>query len=457
MRSIQQLVRAVIDQGVKPTLPDSLQKRIRLANGLAIFVGLIILLSIPFDVYQGPRAFVVEDVVAGVAYLLFPLLSRGGYTRGARVWVVVLSNLLVLANTILVGRHSGSAIVFAALVVVPFTLFDLDERGPLIGCVVLALACFWISNLTALEQFRQVPADFSDTTYALYSGAVAFAVLLFSVGQASVANMRAERALRADIAERERTERELALSRQSVIFSAKMAALGEMSGNIAHEVNNPLAAILLRAERLGHLARQGTLDIEAVTRTARNIESTVHRIRGIVDALRTFARDADRDPMRPESVRKIIDDTLELCGKRFQQRAIAIDVVPIAEDLRVECRSVQISQILLNLLSNAYDAVETQERRRVRITVESDPGRVYIGVADSGPGIPYELRGRIMEPFFTTKGVGQGTGLGLSVSRGLAELHGGDLALDPSSQETRFVLALPRVVARPEPPPALPG
>jgi C4-dicarboxylate-specific signal transduction histidine kinase len=183
----------------------------------------------------------------------------------------------------------------------------------------------------------------------------------------------------------------------------------------------------------------------------------VHRIRGIVDALRTFARDADRDPMRPESVRKIIDDTLELCGKRFQQRAIAIDVVPIAEDLRVECRSVQISQILLNLLSNAYDAVETQERRRVRITVESDPGRVYIGVADSGPGIPYELRGRIMEPFFTTKGVGQGTGLGLSVSRGLAELHGGDLALDPSSQETRFVLALPRVVARPEPPPALPG
>jgi C4-dicarboxylate-specific signal transduction histidine kinase len=161
--------------------------------------------------------------------------------------------------------------------------------------------------------------------------------------------------------------------------------------------------------------------------------------------------------MRLESVRQIVNDTLQLCGKRFQQRAIALDVAPFPDDLRVECRAVQISQILLNLLSNAYDAVEGQERRRVRITVESDDDRVYIAVTDSGPGIAPELRGRIMEPFFTTKGVGQGTGLGLSVSRGLAELHGGDLALDPSSQETRFVLALPRVVARPEPPPALPG
>jgi C4-dicarboxylate-specific signal transduction histidine kinase len=386
---------------------------------------------------------------------MFPLLSRGGYTRGARVWVVVLSNLLVLANTILVGHESGGAIVFAALVVVPFTLFDLDERGPLMSCVALTLVCFWLAHLQALERFRQVPPGFSDSAYALYSGAVAFAVLLFSVAQASAANMRAEKALRADIAEREQTERELALSRQSVIFSAKMAALGEMSGNIAHEVNNPLAAILLRAERLGHLARQSTLDVTAVARTARNIESTVHRIRGIVDALRAFARDADRDPMRPESVQQIVNDTLELCSKRFQQRAIALDVAPIPEDLRVECRAVQISQILLNLLSNAYDAVETQERRRVRITVESDQSSVYIAVADSGPGIPPELRARIMEPFFTTKDVGQGTGLGLSVSRGLAELHGGQLGLDPSSAETRFVLALPRVV--PAPPAPSPG
>jgi C4-dicarboxylate-specific signal transduction histidine kinase len=274
---------------------------------------------------------------------------------------------------------------------------------------------------------------------------VAIAVLLFSLGQASLANARAERALRADIAERERAERELALSRQSAIFSAKMAALGEMSGNIAHEINNPLAAILLRSEHLGRLTRAGQLDVDDVAKTGRNIEATVHRIRGIVDALRAFARDVERDPMRPESVRQIVNDTLELCAKRFRQRAVALDVSPIPEDLRIECRAVQISQVLLNLLGNAYDAVEAQERRRIRIMVEADAARVRIAVLDSGPGIPVHVRGRIMEPFFTTKGVGQGTGLGLSVSSGIAELHGGQLALDPASPETRFVLTLPRI------------
>jgi C4-dicarboxylate-specific signal transduction histidine kinase len=337
--------------------------------------------------------------------------------------------------------------VFMALIAVPFAYYDLSERGPLIASVALSIVCFFVANLEGLARFRQVPPYFSNTAYMYYAAVMTIAVLLFSLVQTSLANARAEQALRADIAEREQTEQELALSRQSAILSAKMAALGEMSGNIAHEVNNPLAAILLQAERLRHLARRGQLDTQAVARTGRNIESTVNRIRGIVDALRAFAREAERDPMRPESVRQIVNDTLELCSKRFQQRAIALDVPPIPEDLRVVCRSVQISQILLNLLGNAYDAVETQPRRHVRITVEADDAQIWIAVTDSGPGVPPELRARIMEPFFTTKMAGAGTGLGLSVSRGIAELHGGSLSLDASSPETRFVLTLPR--ARP--------
>jgi signal transduction histidine kinase len=441
---LRRILSAIIEQGVTPALPVTLQKRIRLANGLSVFTAVLMLASIPFDAAEGPRVFVVEDLVGGFAYLMFPLLNRRGYVTASRVLAMVLSNLLVLVNSALVGRESGAPIVFVALVAVPFTLFDLQERWPLIGSVAFAILCFWISNLDGLTRFRQVPPEFSNADYMLYAGAVTIAVLLFSMGQTSRANARVERALRADIDERERAERELALSRQSAIFSAKMAALGEMSGNIAHEVNNPLAAILLRAEQLNRLAREGKVDAEIVARASRNIETTVHRIRGIVDALRAFARDVERDPMRPESVRQIVTDTLELCSKRFQLRAISIDVSPIPDDLRVVCRAVQISQILLNLLGNAYDAVETQERRRVRIGVEHDADQVWISVMDSGPGIPSELRARIMEPFFTTKDVGQGTGLGLSVSRGIADLHGGDLSLDPTSVETRFVLTLPR-------------
>ena len=95
-------------------------------------------------------------------------------------------------------------------------------------------------------------------------------------------------------------------------------------------------------------------------------------------------------------------------------------VEPIADDLYVECRSVQISQVLLNLLSNAHDAVEGAALRRVRIAADADEHEVRLAVIDSGPGIPRELHARIMEPFFTTKELGKGTGLGLSVSKGIA-------------------------------------
>src|SRR5262249_38487909 len=94
--------------------------------------------------------------------------------------------------------------------------------------------------------------------------------------------------------------------------------------------------------------------------------------------------------------------------------------------------------------SNAFDAVESRPVRRVRITAEANDGEVRIAVTDSGPGIPAEIEPRIMEPFFTTKQTGRGTGLGLSVSKGIAEAHGGRLTHDRSAPETRFVLTLRR-------------
>jgi C4-dicarboxylate-specific signal transduction histidine kinase len=272
-------------------------------------------------------------------------------------------------------------------------------------------------------------------------------VLVFSLYQTSAANAKAEQQLRRDIEERLRAQRELEQTRQASIYSAKMAALGEMSGNIGHEINNPLAAILLRAHRLRRLADKDKLDAEAVRATVGDIEKTVDRIRRIVDALRSFARDAEKDPMRPERVAGIVRDTIELCAERFRQHSIELRIEPIADNLYVECRGAQIAQVLLNLLGNAHDAVESAARRRVGIAVEADGREVRIAVSDSGPGIPRELRARIMEPFFTTKEIGKGTGLGLSVSKGIAEAHGGRLVHDPDTAETRFVLALRRAQA----------
>lgn len=272
-----------------------------------------------------------------------------------------------------------------------------------------------------------------------------------SIGQVQSGDRQIRTAVIRDITARLRAERELEQTRQAAIQSAKMAALGEMSGNIAHEINNPLSAIMLRVQRLTRTAQDGRLDQDLVTRTAREVERTVDRIARIVDALRSFARDVEKDPKRPESVLQIVKDSVELCAERLERHAITLEVGAIPGELLVECRSVQISQILLNLLSNARDAIEDLPTRWVRISAEALAGgdEVEIRVTDSGNGIPADIQPRIMEPFFTTKEFGKGTGLGLSVSKGIAEAHGGRLSYDPHSPNTSFVLTLRRGRAEP--------
>jgi len=444
---MRRLIRWIVEQGVTPALPDPLKKRIRLTNALSLFGAFVMLASIPFDRSHAPRWMLTEDVIGACAYLLFPLLNRTRHLLASRLLCLVVSNLIVLGNAVLLGPESGAQMVFIALAATPFALFDLTDAVPLGSSVVLSIVCFVVVETRLLARFQDLSAAAAAPGYYPYSAVVTLAVLVFSLYQTSAANAKAEEQLRRDIQERLRAERELEQTRQASIYSAKMAALGEMSGNIAHEVNNPLAAILLRAHRLRNLVSQSPVDVQAAERVSRDIEATVHRIRRIVDSLRTFARDAEQDPMRPEPVARIVEETVEICAERFRNHSISLRVDPIASDLWAACRSVQISQILLNLLSNAYDAVEQQSVRWVRVRAAAEGDWVRISVIDSGPGVPPDLDNRIMEPFFTTKEIGKGTGLGLSVSKGIAEAHGGQLALDRLSLDTCFVLTLRRASA----------
>jgi signal transduction histidine kinase len=447
VRLIRRFAASLVEQGVTPALPDPLRKRIRLTNALSLFGAFLMIASIPFDWSHAPPWMLGEDVLGAIAFLLFPRLNRAGHLLASRLACLLAANLIVLGNAILLGPQSGAQMVFIALAAMPFALFDLTDRTPLAAGVALSIGCFALVESNLLAGFQDPGAAATAPGYYPYSAVFTLVLLIFSLYQTSAANAKAEQQLRHDIAERLRAERELELTRQASITSAKMAALGEMSGNIGHEINNPLAAILLRAHRLQRLAVKDKLDVLAVSGTARDIEVTVDRIRRIVDALRSFARDAEKDPMRAESVAGIVTDTIELCKERFRQHTIDLTVDPIAPDLYVECRAVQISQVLLNLLSNAHDAVEGAAQRRIRIAADGDEREARISVSDSGPGVPRELRARIMEPFFTTKEIGKGTGLGLSVSKGIAEAHGGRLAHDDAATETRFVLTLRRVPA----------
>ncbi len=226
--------------------------------------------------------------------------------------------------------------------------------------------------------------------------------------------------------------------------SAKMSALGEMAGGIAHEINSPLAIITVRANQLERLLGRNALTPELLHQETQLIATTAKRIGEIIKGLRVFARVGDKDPFETSSVAAIIEDALVLCQNRFETHGIELRVSEIPPDLEISCRAVQIVQVIFNLLNNAYDAVESLGEKWIQVAVLDLVDQVEISVTDSGSGIPEEVQPRIMLPFFTTKEVGKGTGLGLSISKGIIESHFGALSLDTSSKNTCFVVRLPK-------------
>ncbi|MHB8875682.1 MAG: PAS domain-containing sensor histidine kinase [Myxococcaceae bacterium] len=239
---------------------------------------------------------------------------------------------------------------------------------------------------------------------------------------------------------------EVRLAEARLVESARLATLGELAASIAHEIKNPLASLLLTAASARKQLAEQQPSRERLAGQCERVEGTAKRIARIIRALGVFGRKPDSDPFVPVPARTLADDTLALCEQAFSSREVRLDLA-IATDLIVECRPGQVVQVLLNLLTNSLDAVQSQPERWCRLEVRDEPGQVSFLVTDSGPGVPPEVHGRLMEPFFTTKELGKGTGLGLSISRRIAEEHGGTLSLETASLNTCFRLSLPK--ARP--------
>jgi PAS domain S-box-containing protein len=256
-----------------------------------------------------------------------------------------------------------------------------------------------------------------------------------------------------DITERIRTKKLIEEQRARITAASKMSALGEMAAGIAHEVNNPLTIIAGNAYHIQSILDKSTTASmplsnkanERIHAHAERIVQTCHRIAKIISGLRFFARDGEKDLNETKTVATLIEETLAFCQKRFANHEINLCNEMIAEDLILNCRPVQISQVLLNLLNNAFDAVVDTPNAWVQISCASQGKFAEIRITDSGTGIPEPIASQIMNPFFTTKGSHQGTGLGLSISNGIIESHQGSLKLDPTHPNTSFVIRLPRV------------
>lgn len=237
---------------------------------------------------------------------------------------------------------------------------------------------------------------------------------------------------------------ELANEKMISIHSAKMAALGEMSAGIAHEVNTPLGIIKLKADLLKESVEENNLDSKLFIKISDDISETVSRIAKIVKSLRFFSRDGSDDPFQLISTHSLVEETLGLCKEKFNSQGVQLKLKMPEIDLKIECRPSDLSQVLLNLVGNSLDAIQNQKEKWIYIEIAEQGLDLEISITDSGNGIPQEIQDKMMNPFFTTKEFGSGSGLGLSISRGVILAHNGRLEFDIQSKNTRFVIRLPR-------------
>lgn len=245
-----------------------------------------------------------------------------------------------------------------------------------------------------------------------------------------------------DLTQIKESEKTLEQNRILLLSSSKMSALGEMAGGIAHEINTPLAAIQMRADQIVESLDEQPIDIDSIKSALSGIEETIKRISKIINSLRTFSRDSRNDPMTPSLLTQIIIDTFSLCFEKFNNHGVHLSY-DCNDNYLLDCRPSEISQILLNLLNNSFDAIFDLPKKWVKIEVSQSSDFIHISVTDSGPGIPKEIQEKMMQPFFTTKDIGKGTGLGLSISTGLIKKHKGSIHIDNDCPNTRIVVTLP--------------
>jgi PAS domain S-box-containing protein len=256
------------------------------------------------------------------------------------------------------------------------------------------------------------------------------------------------------VVERERAVAQAQRQQETLLQQEKLAAMSTMLASVAHELNNPLATILLQAELVGEDVRGGPL-AEPVT----EIVQAAARCERLVRQFLTLAR--QHPPERTAvALNTLVAETVELLAYAFRVDNVAVHL-HLDEHLPLLWGDPhQLQQVLLNLLSNAQQALHAAPgAREVTCTTQYDPAQhqIRLAVADTGPGIPLPLQGRIFEPFFTTKPPGVGTGLGLPLCQGIVAAHGGTLEVTSAlGAGATFQLTLP-VGAMPVPRPAAPG
>ncbi len=250
--------------------------------------------------------------------------------------------------------------------------------------------------------------------------------------------------LKGQIRERRQAEETLRRAQDELVQAGKLAAIGQMSTSIAHELNQPLAALRTLSGNTVRFLERGALD--TATANLKTINELIDRMGRITASLRSFARRGD--DQGEASLAKAVDAAFQVLGARLDGLPLTLHRDFANAQLQID--QTRLEQILVNLIGNALDAMQAQPAPELWLEGSSSEGKYRLHVRDNGHGIPPEARKHLFEPFFTTKPGEQGLGLGLTLSASLAAATGGNLAVEhPASGGTAFVLSLPLAGAQP--------
>jgi two-component system C4-dicarboxylate transport sensor histidine kinase DctB len=380
----------------------------------------------------GPEA--LASVTQARQYRSSDLLSRGLLDDGSAA-----RDGALVAMQERDGKAQSPSVLFHSLplpdhgwtMIAATELPPLSERANLVAAVTaLTLALLGLAGLFLLQRRQLIRAKLD-----------AHAILEKRVDERTRELRHLNRKLAREVDVRHRAEDELNRAQAELIQAAKLAALGQMSAAIVHEVSQPLATIEIYLASTRLLLQQAST--EAVAENLEIISELAARMRRMARSLKSFARkeEAGSEAMDLGVVTRA---SIEMMRGRFEAEGIAVSFENDAGGAIVTMNRVRTEQILANLLDNAVDALHGRETKTIRVTLAHDGGEVRLSVADNGAGVPAHLRERIMEPFFSSKKAGEGLGLGLFICETIITDAGGRLSVaDGETGGAVFTVSLP--------------
>jgi two-component system NtrC family sensor kinase len=325
-------------------------------------------------------------------------------------------------------RHADVLFLYVAL-----------TGGAILVLMYVALTVLIVRPVDVLTRASERMARGNLDVIVPEKGAAEVAALAASFNSMSAQLKADKRALETKVRELTETTADLTSAQGNLVRSEQLASVGRLSAGLAHEIGNPLAAVLGLIE----LLRGGDLSAEETAEFLMRIESETQRIHHIIRDLLDFARQGkdEEDAGATADLRRAVEDAIALLAPGKNLRGATLERA-LTDVPRVRGSEARMKQLVLNLLLNAADAVAGNGAVRVSLAAEGE--FVVLVVEDDGPGIAPEIREHLFEPFATTKPAGQGTGLGLAVCHTIVQRSGGSIsAAAQTSKGARFVVRLP--------------